>query len=80
MSDSSIDRKQLVTLARELERLMARARKISAQLDEVHARIRTNRKLLRDLTTPDVAELYGPPDEPVDVERAERAPRAPGDA
>jgi len=60
MSDTPMDRKQLVTLARELERLMARARKISAQLDEVHARIRTHRKLLRDLTEVTAADLYRP--------------------
>jgi len=57
--------RQLVELARGLERLMARRRKILAQLRAIDDDIRTNRKLLNSMTQPellatvDLGELPG---------------------
>ena len=50
--------KQLVTVAREVERLLARRRKRVKALAEVDEELR---KMLRDLTAPDPTEVYREP-------------------
>lgn len=58
---------QIVKLARELERALARLRKARARLEELEQHVRTTRKLLNDLTrpfAPEVGEL--PTTEPLE--------------
>lgn len=47
-----VDGTEVVKLARQLERLMARRRRQQKKLDDLDEAIRTTRKLLRDLTAP----------------------------
>jgi predicted nucleic acid-binding Zn-ribbon protein len=51
---------QIVKLARELERALARLRKARARLEELEQHVRTTRRMLNELTrpfSPEVGEL-----------------------
>ena len=55
-----VERAALVKIARRLEANMARRRKVLAQLRGLDDEIRQARRLIRDLTTPTVADVYNP--------------------
>lgn len=55
------DKQELVTMARELERLLARRRKLAKKVADLDETIRTKKKFLRDLVQPDPLEVYAPP-------------------
>ena len=54
------DKQELVTMARELERLLARRRKLATKVADLDETIRTKKKFLRDLVQPDPVEVYMP--------------------
>ena len=53
-----IERKALVAIARRLERMFTQRRALTAKLRDLDDRIRLDRQLLRDLTTPPPSEAY----------------------
>lgn len=57
----TIDGNQVVKMARELERLMARRRRQQKKVDDLDERIRVTRKLLRDLVVPASLAAYDEP-------------------
>lgn len=57
------DRQQLVVLARTLERLLGRRRRLNKKVADLDEQIRQTRKFLNDLTLPDA----GWPTTPVDA-------------
>lgn len=60
----TITKLELVKQARALERLLGRRRRVVKTLTALDEEIRTARKLLRDLTTPDPSEAYKPLGDP----------------
>lgn len=54
------DKQELVTMARELERLLARRRKLAKKVADLDETIRVKKKFLRDLVQPDPVEVYAP--------------------
>lgn len=56
------EKKEIVKLARGLERDLARRRKLVKELTALDARIRDAKKFLRDMTEPEPANVYAPPD------------------
>ena len=55
------EKQELVTMARELERLLARRRKLAKKIADLDETIRTKKKFLRDLVQPDMVDVYGLP-------------------
>ena len=55
------EKQELVTMARELERLLARRRKLAKKVADLDENIRTKKKFLRDLVQPDPLEVYTSP-------------------
>jgi hypothetical protein len=55
-----IEREALVKAARNLERLLARRRRVLVTLRGLDDELRAERKLLRDLSAPLLADVYAP--------------------
>ena len=53
------EKQQLVTMARQLERLLARRRRLVKHLTEIDGEIREIKKLLRDMTEVTISDVYG---------------------